>query len=132
MEKLREHNTGTAPPGPVAPHTSLTGDKGEQSQGRQYGGHGGDARAYHTRARCATTPARSCGLRQHARPERRPERDWARPPPHPRLPTPPRPLLPAPPPPRPPCAAFRGPTGIDFKAASPAAAPTGPWAEVPS
>ncbi|CAH2102090.1 unnamed protein product [Euphydryas editha] len=40
----------------------LTGYQGEQRQGHQHWGHGGDARAYHTRARCASTPARSCGL----------------------------------------------------------------------
>ncbi|CAH0727631.1 unnamed protein product, partial [Brenthis ino] len=39
------------------------------AKGRQHG-HGGDARAYHTRARCASTPARSCGLLTLTRPAR--------------------------------------------------------------
>ncbi|CAB3241170.1 unnamed protein product [Arctia plantaginis] len=45
---------------------TLTGQQSQQRQGRQHRGHSGEARAYHTRARCASTPARSCGLNTRA------------------------------------------------------------------
>lgn len=65
----------------------LTGQEGHQREGRQQGGHNGEARAYHTRARCASTAARSCGLRTTcSRPERRPARDCLRRPPSPARP----------------------------------------------
>lgn len=42
---------------------SLTGQQGEQRDRRQERRHIGTARAYHTRARCASTPARSYSCR---------------------------------------------------------------------